>query len=192
MLTAMLTWRRGRTIMFDRLRRQSVPLEQFLESVFRDPPARVPGTAVFLTATPDSVPSAMLHNLNHNKVLHERVVFVTAEVLEVPWVPFDQRVSVASLGHDCWRVTVRFGFKNPTDVPQALELARDQGLELDPMQTSYFLSRETVVPVADVPGGMALWRERLFATMARNAGNAADYFHLPANRVIELGTKVEI
>ncbi len=192
MLTVMLTWRRGRRIMFDRLRRQSVALEPFLESLFREPPARVPGTAVFLTATPDTVPSAMLHNLNHNKVLHERSVFVTAEVLDVPWVPFDERVSVESLGHDCWRVAARFGFKNRTDVPQALEVAREQGLEIDPMQTSYFLSRESVVPVEDVPGGMALWRERLFAAMARNSGNAADYFHLPANRVIELGTKVEI
>ncbi len=192
MLTVMLTWRRGRKIMFDRLRRQSVPLGPFLESLFKEPPARAPGTAVFLTATRDVVPSAMLHNLNHNKVLHERIVFLTVEVLDVPWVPFDERVSVKPLGHDCWRISVRFGFKNRTDVPQALEMAHEQGCEFDPMQTSFFLSRETVVPVSDMPGGMALWRERLFATMARNSSNAADYFHLPTNRVIELGTKVEI
>ena len=189
---AMLTWRRGRTIMIERLRARSVPLEPFLETLFREPPVRVPGTAVFLTATPDATPSALLHNLNHNKVLHERVVFLTVEILDEPWVPFQQRVQVRRLGHGCFRATLRFGFMNRPDVMQALEIAGDLGLEFDPMQTSFFLSRETVVPVTGLPGGMALWRERLFAAMARNAGNAADYFNLPANRVIELGTKVEI
>ena len=189
---AMLTWRRGRTIMIERLRARSVPLEPFLETLFREPPVRVPGTAVFLTATPDATPSALLHNLNHNKVLHERVVFLTVEILDEPWVPFQQRVQFRRLGHGCFRATLRFGFMNRPDVMQALEIAGDLGLEFDPMQTSFFLSRETVVPVTGLPGGMALWRERLFAAMARNAGNAADYFNLPANRVIELGTKVEI
>ena len=189
---AMLTWRRGRSIMIERLRARSVPLEPFLETLFREPPVRVPGTAVFLTATPDATPSALLHNLNHNKVLHERVVFLTVEILDEPWVPFQQRVQFRRLGHGCFRATLRFGFMNRPDVMQALEIAGDLGLEFDPMQTSFFLSRETVVPVTGLPGGMALWRERLFAAMARNAGNAADYFNLPANRVIELGTKVEI
>ena len=145
---------------------------------------------LFLTATPDATPSALLHNLKHNSVLHEQVVFLTVEILDVPWVPFPERVSVEPLEHNCWRATVRFGFKDPTDVPQALLTSRARGFNLDPMQTSYFLGRETVVPV---PGeGMALWRDRMFAAMARNAGSAADYFHLPANRVIELGTRVEI
>jgi KUP system potassium uptake protein len=188
----MVTWRRGRAIMLERLRAQAVPLEPLLQTLFVEPPQRVPGTAVFLTATPESTPSALLHNLNHNKVLHERVVFLTVEVLDVPWVPFEQRVRVQRLGHGCYRLTARFGFMNRPDVMQALEIADGLGLEVDPMQTSFFLSRETVVPVTGMPGGMALWRERLFAAMARNAGNAADYFNLPANRVIELGTKVEI
>jgi KUP system potassium uptake protein len=192
MYLLMITWRRGRTIMLERLRVQSVPLKGFLESLFREPPQRVPGTAVFLTATPDATPSALMHNLSHNKVLHERVVFLTAEVTGEPWVPFAKRVELLRLGHGCWRMTVRFGFMNEPDIMRALEIADGLGLELDTMTTSFFLSRETVVPVAGKEGGMALWRERLFAAMARNAGNAADYFKLPANRVIELGTKVEI
>jgi KUP system potassium uptake protein len=189
----MLTWRRGREILFQRLRSSALPLEPFLDTLFREPPVRVPGTAVFLTATPDVVPHALLHNLNHNKVLHERVVFLTVAVKEVPWVPFSERVDIEPLGHDCYRLTLNFGFKNRTDVSQALtELCRERGLEFNMMQTSFFLSRETLIPVADVPGGMALWRERLFTTMARNAGSAVEYLNIPTNRVIELGTQVEI
>ncbi len=192
MYLLMVTWRAGRRIMFERMRAQAVPLEPFLESLFREPPHRVPGTAVFLTATPEATPSALLHNLNHNKVLHERVVFLTVEAADVPWVPFQERVQVKRLGHGCYRLNARFGFMNRPDVPQALEIAETGGLELDPMTTSFFLSRETVVPASGIASGMALWREKLFAAMARNASGAADYFNLPANRVIELGTKVEI
>ncbi len=189
--TMMTTWRKGRDILFNRLRASSVPLKPFLDSLFRDPPARVPGTAIFLTATPDATPSALLHNLNHNKVLHERVVFLTAEVTDEPWVRFQDRVKIARLGNGCWRMNVYFGFMNEPDISQTLEIASALGLEFEMMSTSFFLSRETVVPVAAV-SEMALWREKLFAMMARNAGNAADYFKLPTNRVIELGTKVEI
>jgi KUP system potassium uptake protein len=187
----MTTWRKGRGIMFRRLREVSVPLKPFLDSLFVDPPQRVPGTAIFLTATPESTPAALLHNLNHNKVLHERVVFLTAEVVDEPWVPFQERLKVAKLGHGCWRMTVRYGFMNEPDIAQTLEIAGTLGLEFDMMTTSFFLSRETVVPVA-ATSEMSMWREKLFAMMSRNAGNAADYFKLPANRVIELGTKVEI
>ncbi len=190
--TVMLTWRKGRSIMFNRLRASSVPLKGFLESLFLSPPTRVPGTAVFLTATPDVTPHALLHNLNHNKVLHERVVFLTAELTEEPWVAPENRVKLENLGNGCWRMTVCYGFMDVPDVTRALEVAAKMGLEFDIMTTSYFLSRETVVPVSGKEGGMALWREKLFAMMARNAGNAADYFKLPTNRVIELGTKVEI
>ena len=185
------TWRRGREIMFERLKSSSVPLTPFLESLFKDAPQRVPGTAVFLTATPDSTPHALLHNLNHNKVLHERVVFLTVEIRDVPWVSFEERVVCERLGHGCWRVRVRYGFMNRPDVVRALELCGALGLEFDPMQTSFFLSREKIVPVDDRPG-MAFWRERLFAAMARNAGNITDFFNIPTNRVIELGTRVEI
>jgi KUP system potassium uptake protein len=120
------------------------------------------------------------------------VVFLTAEVTQEPWVPFDKRVSLVKLGPGCWRMIVRFGFMNEPDIMRALEVADGLGLELDTMTTSFFLSREMVVPMGVKPSGMAMWRERLFAAMARNAGNAADYFKLPANRVIELGTKIEI
>ncbi len=190
--TVMTTWRQGRSILFNRLRASSVPLKPFLDTLFVEPPQRVPGTAVFLTATPDATPHALLHNLNHNKVLHERVVFLTVEVTDKPWVTFDKRVSITKLGHGCWRMNVRYGFMNEPDIAHTLEIASSLGLEFEMMSTSFFLSRETVVPVSELPSGMAFWREKLFAMMARNAGNAADYFKLPTNRVIELGTKVEI
>jgi KUP system potassium uptake protein len=187
----MTTWRRGREILFKRLEEGSVPLQGFLESLFRDPPHRVPGTAIFLTAAPDAVPHALLHNLNHNKVLHERVVFLTVEVRDVPWVAFTDRVSVESLGHGCWRVRVRYGFMNRPDVTRALELCSALGLEFDMMETSFFLSRQKIVPTAGGVG-MAFWRDRVFAAMARNAGNVTDYFNIPTNRVIELGSRVQI
>jgi KUP system potassium uptake protein len=192
MFTVMTTWRRGREVMFERLSEASVPLLPFLKSLFAAPPLRVPGTAVFLTATPDATPHALLHNLNHNKVLHERVVFLTVEIRDVPWVSFEERITCERLGHGCWRVRVRYGFMNRPDVMRALEVCGALGLEFDFMQTSFFLSRQQVVPA---PGGistMARWRERMFAAMARNAGNITDYFNIPTNRVIELGTKVEV
>jgi len=187
----MTTWRRGREILFQKLEEGAVPLKSFLESLFRDPPHRVPGTAVYLTATPDAVPHALLHNLNHNKVLHERVVFLTVEVRDVPWVAFTDRINVESLSHGCWRIRVRYGFMNRPDVTRALELASALGLEFEMMETSFFLSRQNIVP-SNVGVGMAFWRDRVFAAMARNAGNVSDYFNIPTNRVIELGTRVQI
>jgi KUP system potassium uptake protein len=187
----MTTWRRGREILFQRLDESSVPLTPFLESLFRDPPHRVPGTAVFLTATPDATPHALLHNLNHNKVLHERVVFLTVEVRDVPWVAFGERIICDSLGHGCWRVRVRYGFMDRPDVTRALDLCGALGLEFEQMETSFFLSRQKIVP-AKGGIGMAFWRDRLFAAMARNAGNVTDYFNIPTNRVIELGSRVQI
>ena len=188
----MTTWRRGREVMFERLNAASVPLEPFLKSLLRDPPHRVPGTAIFLTATPDATPHALLHNLNHNKVLHERVVFLTVEVRDVPWVSFEERVTCERIGSGCWQVRVRFGFMNRPDVMRALEVCGALGLEFDMMQTSFFLSRQQVVPAPGGPSTMWRWRERMFAAMARNAGNITDYFNIPTNRVIELGTRVEI
>jgi len=187
----MATWRRGREILFERLRSAPVALEPFLKSIFLAPPGRVPGTAVFLTATPESTPHALMHSLKHYRVLHERVVFLTVSFRDVPWVAFDERVVCESLGHNCWRVEVRYGFMNRPDVMRALDLCAPFGLKFEPMETSFFLSREKIVPVKG-PGGMALWRERLFAAMARNAGNVTDYFSIPTNRVVELGTRVEI
>jgi KUP system potassium uptake protein len=188
----MTTWRRGRETLLQRLQSSSVPLEPFLKSLFKDPPQRVPGTAVFLTATPDATPHALLHNLNHNKVLHERIVFLTVETRDVPWVQFDERVLVERLGHGCWRVRVRYGFMNRPDVTRALELCSALGMEFELMQTSFFLSREKIVPaVAGGVSSMASWREHMFSAMARNAGNITDYFNIPNNRVVELGTRIE-
>jgi KUP system potassium uptake protein len=192
--TLMLTWKDGRQLLNDKLRADLLQLPTFLEAVFVMPPARVEGTAVFLTAEKGAVPNAMLHNLKHNKVLHEQNLFVTVEHHEVPWIGFGKRVEVEPLGHDCWQVTLHFGFKNEPDVPEALKLLAGRGIVLDDMETSYFLSRDTVIPTHSGAGAraMALWREKLFASMHRNAAGAADFLHLPTNRIVELGTKVEI
>jgi len=190
MFTLMVTWKRGRRLMSDRMRDEAIELEPFLESIFISPPLRVPGTAVFLSAEQGSTPFALLHNLKHNKVLHEQNLFVTVVHHEVPWIGFNRRCEIQPLGHDCWQVMLHFGFKNDPDVPEALKLLQGRGVQLDDMETSYFLSRDTVIPTFG--GGMALWREKLFASMHRNAAAAADFLNLPTNRIVELGTKVEI
>jgi KUP system potassium uptake protein len=187
----MATWRRGRDLLREQLRAAALPLEPFMKSLFRDKLQRVPGTAVFLTASPDATPHALLHSLKHYKALHERVVFLTVEFWDVPWVPFEERVICGRLRSDCWRVRVRYGFMNKPDIPGALEQCSALGLDVDAMQTSYFLSREKIVPVAG-GDGMALWRERLFAAMARNAGSITDFLNIPTNAVVEIGTRVEI
>jgi KUP system potassium uptake protein len=138
------------------------------------------------------VPHALLHNLSHNKVIHERVVFLTVKIAEVPSVPLEERVKVEPMGHECYRISMRFGFKDRPDVTKALDLCKPLGLEFHMMETSFFLNRETLIPVLDTWGGMALWRERMFAAMARNASSVTDYFNIPTNRVIELGTQIEI
>lgn len=191
MFVVMITWWRGRRILAERLQTSAIPVQEFLASLFKYPPHRVPGTAVFMVANASAVPHALLHNLAHNKVLHERVVILTVVIEDRPWVPFSERVAVEALGNGCWRIQLRFGFKNPVDVPQGLALCSERGLDFEMMETSFFLSRETLIPVIG-EGGMALWRERLFATMARNASSVVEYFNLPANRVIELGTRIEI
>ena len=188
--TLMMTWKQGRALMAKAQAADAIELGSFLDAVFFEPPTRVPGTAVFLTAETGSVPNALLHNLKHNKVLHEQNLFVTVRAHEVPWIGLDKRLEVEPLGHDCWQVIIHYGFKNDPDVPKALESLRGRGCELDPMTTSYFLSRELVVP--SMGGGMAPWREKLFAQMHHNAGAAAEFLHLPANAVIELGSKLEI
>jgi KUP system potassium uptake protein len=190
MFTLMLTWKQGRKLMSDRLRDDAIELKGFLDAVFVSPPTRVAGTAVFLVAEPGLTPNALMHNLKHNKVLHEHNLFVTVKHHEVPWIGFNQRISIEPLGHDCWQVTLNFGFKNDPDVPEALELLAHRGIPLPEMDTSYFLSRDIVMP--SLGKGMALWREKLFASMHRNAAAAADFLNLPSNRIVELGAKVEI
>jgi KUP system potassium uptake protein len=190
MFTLMTTWQQGRHLMSERLRDEAIDLPIFIESLFISPPLRVSGTAVFLSAEKGATPFALLHNLKHNKVLHAQNVFVTVRHHEVPWIGFDRRVEVEALGHDCWQVVLHFGFKNDPDVPEALKLLAGRGIVLDEMETSYFLSRDSVVPT--FAKGMWLWREKLFASMHRNAAAAADFLYLPANRIVELGSKVEI
>jgi KUP system potassium uptake protein len=190
MFTLMTTWKRGRTLLSDKLREDAIDLRSFLEAVFVAPPTRVEGTAVFLHAEQGSTPNALLHNLKHNKVLHATNLFVTVHHHEVPWIGFDRRVEVESLGRGCWQVALHFGFKNDPDVPEALKLLRSRGVQIDEMETSYFLSRDIVIP--RLASGLAGWREKLFASMHRNAAGAADFLHLPANRVVELGAKVAL
>ena len=188
--TLMMTWKEGRRLLNEKLRSDAIDLSDFLESVFVNPPTRVEGTAVFLSAESGTVPNALLHNLKHNKVLHGTNVFVTVNNHEVPWIGLDGRLQVESLGHDCWQVVIHYGFKNDPDVPRALQLLRGRGCDLEPMTTSYFLSRDTVIPT--IGSGMAPWREKLFAQMHHNAGAAADFLNLPNNAVVELGSKIEI
>jgi len=190
MFTLMMTWKQGRRLMSESLRADAIDLKSFLESVFISPPIRVPGTAVFLVSDQGLTPNALLHNLKHNKVMHERNLFVTVRHHEVPWIAKAERCDIEPLEHDCWQVTLHFGFKDEPDVPQALERLRASGCTVDDMDTSYFLSRDIVIPT--LGGGMADWREKLFAGMHRNASAAADYLRLPTNRVVELGSKLEI
>ena len=186
----MATWKDGRRLLNAKLRADALELKSFLEAVFYSPPVRVEGTAVFLTSEVGTVPNALLHNLKHNKVLHANNLFVTVRSQEVPWIGLDKRVEIEALGHDCWQVIINYGFKNDPDVPLALQSVKGMGCDLDPMTTSYFLSRDSVVPT--IGAGMAHWREKLFAQMHHNASNVADFLNLPNNAVVELGSKIEI
>ncbi len=190
MFTLMMTWKEGRKLVSHSLRTDAIDLKSFLASVFMSPPTRVPGTAVFIVVDQGLTPNALLHNLKHNKVLHERNLFVTVRLHEVPWVGREESFAMEPLGNDCWQVTLNFGFKNDPDVPAGLDRLRASGCSVDDMDTSYFLSRDIIVPTFG--GGMADWREKLFAGMHRNASAAADFLRLPTNRVVELGSKVEI
>jgi KUP system potassium uptake protein len=189
--TVMTSWRRGRSLLLMRLQGTSVPLTAFLQSLFAAPPARVTGTAVFLTSAPDATPHALLHSLKHYKVLHETNVFMTVRFSEVPWVEPAGRVICEPLAHGCWRVTASYGFMEQPDVATALASCAPAGLSIEPADVSYFLSREKIVPGA-ARAATAAWRNRLFVALARNAGSISDFFGIPTNRVIELGTRVEI
>ena len=186
----MVTWKEGRNLLSVKLRSDALDLSGFLEAVFVSPPTRVDGTAVFLTSEVGTVPNALLHNLKHNKVLHAHNLFVTVKNHEVPWIGLDKRLVIEPLGHHCWQVVVHYGFKNDPDLPKALEQIKGHGCEFEDMTTSYFLSRDTVIPT--MGAGMAQWREKLFAQMHHNASAAADFLKLPNNAVVELGSKIEI
>jgi KUP system potassium uptake protein len=188
--TLMTTWRRGRSILGQRLSEGIVSDEIFQKSIAKRPPTRVPGTAVFLDRTSGGTPLSLLHNVKHNKVLHEQVVFVTVVTEEVPHVREKERVEVHEIGQGFYRVTLRYGFMEDPDVPRALASIHHPGLEFPPGDTTYFLGKETVF--ASKKPGMAIWRERIFAIMSRNALSATAFFRLPPNRVVELGAQIEI
>jgi KUP system potassium uptake protein len=186
----MATWRRGRELLIDSLRNEDPELLPFITALASDGIHRVSRTAVYAVANPETVPQALMHNLKHNQVLHERNLILTVVFHDVPWIAFEDRVQITPMVAGFWKVQVNYGFKNTPDIPKALELCRAQGLAINLFETSYFLSRETVVPTRG--SGMARWREAFFALMSRNAGSVAGFFRLPNNCVIELGTRVQI
>ena len=190
--TVMRTWRRGRELLRAEVQKEGIQLDSFLPGLMLAPPVRVPGTAVFLTADKGVVPQALLHNLKHNKVLHETNVFLTVDTLTVPYAPADQRMKIAAIGDHFYRVVIRYGFMESPDVPRALMQAADLSPDLtfDPMDTTYFVSRETIV--ASPHRNMPAWRDKLFALMHRNAAPASSFFRIPGNRIVELGAQVQI
>jgi len=188
--TLMSTWKRGRQILVERLAQESLPLETFVEGVRPDSPIRVPGTAIFMSRDPKGVPTALLHNLKHNKILHSRVMVLTMVTEEVPVVPSEERLEVQSLGKEFYRLITHYGFMQTPGVPEVLELLKEKGVELDEMSTTFFLSRENLI--ASKEPGMAIWREKLFALMVRNAQRPTDFFRIPVNRVVELGMQVRL
>ena len=190
LMALMTTWNRGRTLLLDRWKQDSLPLASFLARLPQSRTVRVPGMAVFLTGNPDYVPAALLHNLKHNKVLHERVLFVTVQNLDVPEAGADRRTEVEELAPGIHRVLLRYGFMESPNIPRALEDLKDRGVAFDPMQASYFLGREVLVP-SMVPK-MPVWRLWLFLVMARNAVSATEFFRIPSDRVVELGVRVAI
>ena len=190
--TVLRTWRRGRELLHAEIRKEGIQIDTFLPGLMLAPPVRVPGTAIFMTAQTGVVPHALLHNLKHNKVLHERNVFLTVDTMNVPYAPKEKRLKIDSIGGaDFYRVVIKFGFMETPDVPLALMRSCDRGgIHFDPMETTYFASRETVI--ASRHRGMPYWRDKLFAVMHRNAASATGFFRIPGNRLVELGAQVEI
>ncbi len=184
----MTTWKRGRQLLSDRLQGERLELSMFLDSLSSSMPTRVAGTSIFLNADPKGVPHALLHNLMHNKVVHERVVLLSVQFFDVPYVPDIDRVEVRALKENFWSVIVQYGFSDEPDIPAALRLCGAAGLEFNSLETSYFIGRETLIP--RLGSEMAFWREKIFVAMFRNAGSATAFFKIPSNRVVELGTQV--
>ena len=189
--TLLTTWKQGRQILASRMRERVLPLDMFVQNILDHPPARVPGTAVYMYSNPGGTPPALLHNLKHNKVLHERVLFLSIITDEVPHVPRAGRIEVKHVDNGIYTATLHYGFMQDVDVPSALLLLNEHGVPFKPMETSYFLGRETLI-ASKRPSGMAIWREKLFAAMSNNARSAASFFRLPPNQVVELGTQVEL
>jgi len=190
LFTMMTTWKTGRRLVAERLTARAFPLEDFMAAVAATPPTRVSGTAVFMTAQPRGTPPALAHNLRYNKILHEHVIVLTVTTAPVPYVAPKDQISIQSFGHGVYNVRAQYGFMQDPNVPEALMLARSQGVDLDPDDVIYFLGRETILVTKR--HGMATWRERLFVLMARNAVRATAFFRLPPERVVELGVQVEM
>src|SRR5690606_1546466 len=192
LLTLMVTWKQGRQRIHDTLAGDHQPLADFMESLETYPPTRVPGTAVFMSMIVGTVPPALLHNLKHNKVLHEQALFLTIEVADVPYVPFSERLRIDRVSRSSWQAVARWGFKQEPDVPQVVEQIGQEvrDLNLDPMQTSYFLSRQTVIVVRRLPWTQR-WRRLLFAFMARTASRSTRFYKIPPTRVVERGRRLE-
>jgi KUP system potassium uptake protein len=190
MVLLILTWQRGTRILIQKTRRIEVPLESLIRSLEKRPPHIVPGTAVFLTSDPDFAPASLLHNLKHNKVLHEQNVVLRIVIADTPRVPEDERVEIEAISERFTRVYLRFGFMESPNVPKALAVARKKGLHFDIMSTSFFLSRRSLKPAAH--SGMPAWQDRLFIGLARSANDATDFFQIPTGRVVEVGTQVTV
>ncbi len=195
----MTTWKKGREIVSDAMREVALPMDLFLDDIGRRRPQRVPGTAVFMASDPNGAPPVLLHHLKHNKVLHEKVVLVSVETEEIPQVSEDERVELKELGHGFWQVIAHYGFMESPNVPELLRSlesrgARDAmglgGLIVKPMETTFYLGRETLLPGG--PGRLARWRKALFIVMARNALPATQFFSLPPNRVVEMGAQIQL
>ena len=187
--TMLTTWSKGRKLMIERLREAAMPMKVFVSSAANSA-SRVPGTAVFMTSSAEGVPHALLHNLKHNKVLHERVILLTVKIADQPYWPEAERSDQKEIGEGFFRLVLRYGFMEEVDVPAALKRVHDCGTDFKMMDTSFFLSRQTLL--ASERPGMMIWREKLFAWMLRNAESAMEFFRLPTNRVVELGSQVEI
>jgi KUP system potassium uptake protein len=189
--TCLITWYRGRKLLLAKMEEGAIPLEAFVNSLLAHPPHRVEGTAIFLTAHVDFVPIAMLHNLKHNRVMHERIFFIKLSTWDVPYVNDSERITMKDFGGGIYLVRAVHGFKESPDINKVLDLLQKQEkIEFNVMDTSFFVSRDTIVPSANP--GMAIWREKLFGWMMQNAAKPSDFFRIPTNRLVELGAKVEI
>ena len=186
----MITWAKGTRILFEKTRKTDVPLSELVGMLEKSPPHRVKGTAVFLTSDPETAPGALLHNLKHNKVLHEKNVILTVKTVDVPHVTDDDRVRVAPLGDGFWKVLMTYGYMETPNIPRGLALLRKLGFKFDIMATSFFLSRRSIRPAAH--SGMPLWQDRLFISLAKSASDATDFFQIPTGRVVEVGTQVTV
>ncbi len=184
------TWKRGRELLHERLAADALQLKPFIADIGGSGTSRVPGTAIFMTPDPDSVPHAMLHSLKHYKVLHERIIVLSVSVFDVPYVPDIDRVEVRKLEGNFFKVIVQYGFKDEPDIPEALACCGEAGLPIDMMDTSFFLGRETLIP--KLGSDMSYWRALLFVAMFRNAGSATAFFKIPSNRVVELGSQITL